>query len=143
MTLGAGDDSDASAGVGEPEPAWPDVPRPETLLPDAVVDERYRVIRRLAAGGMGEVYLAEHVQLGKPVALKVMLPELSCNPALTARFKREAIAASRIGQQNIVEVLDFGQTKEGQVYFVMEYLAGETLGRAMRGGPMGTRWPSR
>ena len=99
--------------------------------PGIAIDDRYRVIRKLAAGGMGEVYLAEHIQLGKRVALKVMLPELSNDPEFVARFKREAIAASRIGQQNIVDVLDFGQTQDGSVYFVMEYLDGETLTRVV------------
>jgi serine/threonine protein kinase len=101
------------------------------LSSGTVIDERYRLVRRLATGGMGEVYLAEHVQLGKAVALKVMLPDLSRDPMFAARFKREAIAASQIGQQNIVDVFDFGLTKDGNVYFVMEYLDGETLARVL------------
>ncbi len=108
----------------------PDLPR-GSLSPGTVIDDRYRVVRKLAAGGMGEVYLAEHIQLEKPIALKVMLPSLSRAPALVARFKREAIAASRIGQQNIICVFDFGQTQDGSVYFVMEYLDGETLTRVV------------
>ncbi len=97
------------------------------LTPGSVIDGRYEVIGKLAAGGMGEVYKAQHVELGKLMALKVMLPELSNDPEFVARFKREAIAASRIGQQNIVDISDFGRTQNGRFYFVMEYLDGMTL----------------
>lgn len=123
-----------SAAASAPPPRLPRTKQTPkaALLPGTAVDGRYRVLRRLAAGGMGEVYLAEHIQLGKPVALKVMLRELTCDPKFVARFKREAIAASRIGQQNIVDVFDFGQTADGSMYFVMEYLNGETLGAALR-----------
>ena len=97
------------------------------LTPGSVIDGRYEIIGKLAAGGMGEVYRAQHVELGKQMALKVMLPELSNDPEFVARFKREAIAASRIGQQNIVDISDFGRTQNGRFYFVMEYLDGLTL----------------
>ncbi len=97
------------------------------LPPGSIIDGRYEIVDKLAAGGMGEVYKALHVELGKPMALKVMLPELSADREFVARFKREAIAASRIGQQNIIDVSDFGQTPNGRFYFVMEFLDGLTL----------------
>ena len=97
------------------------------LAPGTIIDGRYEIVGKIAAGGMGEVYRAQHVELGKPMALKVMLPELSNDPEFVARFKREAIAASRIGQQNIVDISDFGRTPNGRFYFVMEYLDGLTL----------------
>ncbi|MCC6332860.1 MAG: protein kinase [Myxococcales bacterium] len=112
--------------------------QPDTaeLQTGRVIDKRYRVLGRLAAGGMGEVYRAEHVELGKPLALKVMLPELSEDPDFVGRFKREALAASRIGQHNIVDISDFGRTEDGRFYFVMEYLDGVTLSKAVkRDGP--------
>ncbi len=97
------------------------------LTPGSIIDGRYQIVGKLAAGGMGEVYRAQHVELGKAMALKVMLPELSNDPEFVTRFKREAIAASRIGQQNIVDISDFGRTANGRFYFVMEYLDGMTL----------------
>jgi serine/threonine-protein kinase len=85
---------------------------------------------------MGEVYLATHVELGRPVALKVMHWKLSNDPSFLARFKREAIATTRIGHQHIVDVLDFGQTNDGRTFFAMEHLDGKTLGQALLAGPM-------
>lgn len=106
----------------------PQVEEDGVMPPGSVIDARYRILRKLASGGMGEVYQAEHIQLGKAMALKVMRQEMSREPDFVARFKREAVAASRIGQMNIVDISDFGQTADGRFYFVMEYLDGETLG---------------
>lgn len=97
------------------------------LEPGTVVNGRYRIQAKLAAGGMGEVYRAEHTELGKAFAVKVMRPELTTDPEFVARFKREAVAASRIGQQNIIDISDFGQTSDGRFYFAMEFLEGMTL----------------
>jgi serine/threonine-protein kinase len=109
-----------------------------TVLPEgALIADRYRIIRKLAAGGMGEVYQAEHVELHKQFAVKVMLPALSSDPEFVNRFKREAISASRIGQQNIIDISDFGQTDDGRFYFVMEFLDGVTIASLLhREGPM-------
>ncbi len=98
-----------------------------TNLTGMVVDGRYEVISKLASGGMGDVYRARHVELGKLMVLKVMRPHLSDDPDIVARFKREAVSASRIGHQNIVDISDFGRTPDGRFYFVMEYLDGVTL----------------
>ncbi len=97
------------------------------MLPQQVIAGRYRIIDKLASGGMGEVYKAEHTELGKTFALKVMKQELSQDAEFVERFKREAVASSRIGQQNIIDISDFGRTEDGRFYFVMEYLDGKTL----------------
>jgi serine/threonine protein kinase len=93
-----------------------------------VVDGRYRIEKLVGEGGMGRVYLAEHVEIGRRVAMKILHPVYSHMPDLVERFRREARAASRIGHPHIVDVTDSGRTREGSVYFVMEYLEGVDLG---------------
>ena len=110
-------------------------PRVTELGPDVVIDNRYKIVSKLAEGGMGEVYKAVHVELGKQLALKVMLPDLSNDQEFVGRFKREAIASSRIGHPNIIDISDFGRTPDGRFYFVMEYVDGKTLVRYRREGP--------
>lgn len=122
--------------AGPPPPAAAPV-KPEPAPADQVIDGRYRVLERLAAGGMGEVLKVEHIELGKKLALKVMRPALSSDEEFVGRFKTEAVAVSRIGHPNIIDVTDFGRTPEGRFYFVMELLDGLTLASALhRGGPM-------
>jgi serine/threonine-protein kinase len=109
---------------------------PDPLL-GRVVDERYRLLARIGQGGMGTVYRAEHVLLRKRVAVKVLRRELSLDDDLVRRFQQEAIAASQIGQENIVDVTDFGRTPDGALYFVMEELEGQSLAALLRtAGPL-------
>jgi eukaryotic-like serine/threonine-protein kinase len=93
---------------------------------------RYKILERLGKGGMGTVYLAEHVAIGKKFALKVLSAEYSHRADLVQRFLQEARAASMIAQQNVVEISDFGDTPDGSVFFVMEYLSGEDLAGTLK-----------
>src|SRR5579863_4877383 len=86
----------------------------------STVAERYKVIRKLGEGGMGVVYLAEHVFIEKRVALKVLSDDFARKADLVARFMQEAKAASKIGHENIVDITDFGETASGSVFFAME-----------------------
>jgi serine/threonine-protein kinase len=101
-----------------------------------LVAERYRVIEPLGAGGMGTVYLAEHIHMRKPVALKVLHRELTHLSDIVARFEREAIAAARITHPNVAAATDFGRLPDGSCYLVLEYVHGQSLRRALlQGGP--------
>ncbi|RYZ08198.1 MAG: serine/threonine protein kinase [Myxococcales bacterium] len=92
-----------------------------------VIDGKYRVVKLLGQGGMGAVYLAEHMIIGKRVALKVLLGTVAGNETAVARFEREAQAAARIGNDHILEIFDFGSLADGSRYMVCEFLEGETL----------------
>jgi serine/threonine protein kinase len=94
----------------------------------SVVGGRYFVRRLCGEGGMGRVYEAEHTDIGKRVALKILHPAYSQTPDLVERLKREARAASKISHPNVVDVTDSGTTPDGAFFFVMEYLEGVELG---------------
>jgi eukaryotic-like serine/threonine-protein kinase len=87
----------------------------------------YRILSRVGVGGMGMVFLAEHPHIGKKVALKVIHRELAGNKEVVSRFLNEARAVNQIGNEHIVEIHDFGQTDNGEHFFIMEYLEGRTL----------------
>ena len=92
---------------------------------------QYRVIGMIGQGGMGAVYAGEHVLLGRPAAIKVLLPELSRNQDMVMRFFNEARAATAIRHPGIVEIYDFGWSADGAAFIVMEHLEGETLARRL------------
>jgi len=97
-----------------------------------VVSDRYRIIRKIGEGGMGAVYQAEHALIEKRIALKILFQDLTRRPDLVARFLQEAKSASRIGQENVIDISDFGQTADGLVYIAMEFLDGQDLGRLLK-----------
>jgi predicted Ser/Thr protein kinase len=99
-----------------------------------VLDDRFRLIRLLSEGGMGEVYLAEQVSLGRKVALKVLRPELSAKGDMSRRFRREALLLSQVEHPSVVRVIDFGEA-EGRPCLVMELVEGQTLQEALEPGP--------
>ncbi|HEU4631636.1 MAG TPA: protein kinase, partial [Gemmatimonadaceae bacterium] len=92
-----------------------------------VIAERYHVLRRLGEGGMGEVYLAEHVRMGRPCAVKVMRAGSVDDPDAVSRFNREAANASRVNHRNVAAIYDFGETADGLIYLAMEYVEGVPL----------------
>jgi serine/threonine-protein kinase len=87
----------------------------------------YRITGALSSGGMGAVFRAEHVLIGKPAAVKVLLPEYSSNRDIIARFFNEARATTAIRHPGIVEIFDFGHHASGRAFIVMELLEGESL----------------
>jgi serine/threonine protein kinase len=96
----------------------------------------YKVTKLLGEGGMGMVYLGEHPVIGRKVAIKVLHNALAKDQDIVARFFNEARAIHLIGHANIVEILDFGATPDGQPYFIMEFLTGEALSEHVARGPI-------
>jgi serine/threonine-protein kinase len=101
-----------------------------------VVAGRYRLEARLGEGGMGIVYRARHVLIERVVALKLIRPDLKGETHLRAWMLREARAANRVDHAHIVDIHDIGETEEGELYLVMEYLVGTALSTELARGPM-------
>lgn len=99
----------------------------------------YRTIRQLGAGGMGEVFLAQDDELGRPVAIKLLPPHLAANAENLARLRNEARSASSLNHPNIVTIYEIGRDDLGHAYMSMEYVDGHTLRDAMRHGAMPVR----
>ena len=93
---------------------------------------QYRLVERLGAGGMGEVYLAEHRMLKRPCAIKLIQPQRAGDPETMARFEREVQMTARLSHWNTVEIYDYGRTDDGTFFYVMEYLPGVTLESLLR-----------
>jgi len=98
--------------------------RASEFQPDEVVEGRYHILRKLADGGMGTVFLAEHVLIKRRVAIKVLHAELAADLGMVRRFMNEASAAGTLGHPHIVESTDMGVSKLGLPYIVFEYLEG-------------------
>jgi len=97
----------------------------------------YSLTRRLGAGGMGEVYLAEHRLLKRPCAIKLIRPEFATVAASLKRFEREVEAMTKLTHPVAVQVYDYGHDHTGSFYYAMEYLPGLTLEETVkRSGPM-------
>jgi serine/threonine-protein kinase len=98
---------------------------------------QYRLKRHLGTGGMADVYLAEHVLLKRPFAVKLLSPEHSKDEMMLQRFEREVKAMSRLEHWNAVAIYDYGHAADGSFYYVMEYLPGLTLQQMVTGyGPL-------
>lgn len=114
-----------SAGSGPWEP-----PTPEAL---AKLLPQYRIESLLGRGGMGAVYKGVQPSLDRPVAIKLLPAELATDADFIARFQREARTLAKLQHSGIVAVYDFGQTSEGHLYFVMEYVDGTDLQHILKG----------
>jgi len=102
-----------------------------------VIADRYHVTKKLGEGGMGAVYLAEHVKMGRKSAIKVMSASMSQDADAVSRFNREANNASRIQHPNICAIYDFGETPDGLMYLAMEFIEGHSLNEILKkSGPM-------
>ena len=114
-------------------PESPNPPEP------VVLGGRYEIHRRLARGGMAEVFLARDSALDRPVAVKVLFPEFATDPSFVERFRREAQSAANLTHPNIVGVYDWG-AESGTYYIVMEYVDGQSLAEILRAtGPLHPR----
>jgi eukaryotic-like serine/threonine-protein kinase len=104
----------------------------------ALLDDKYRIEKKIGQGGMGTVYRATHVHMDSSVSVKVLHPHLSSDATALQRFRREARAAAQIRHPNAVAVTDFGVTRDtGLAYLVMEFLEGVELRDRIKSSPLG------
>ncbi len=103
-----------------------------------VLADRYRIEKCLGQGGMGAVYLAEHVRMHKPFAVKLLHAEMGRLAEAVFRFQREAVAAGRVDHEHLVTATDFGELPDGSMYLVLEYVPGKNLATLMNEGPVPT-----
>ncbi len=118
--------------------ARPGAARPRDPLLGQTIAGRFRIEGVIGQGGMGKVYKAMHLSLGKEICLKVLKPALLDDPTLVGRFEREAQAASRLNHPNAIHVVDFGRVSDGgTLYIAMEYVQGKDLRTLLRDeGPL-------
>ncbi|HTN91656.1 MAG TPA: protein kinase, partial [Sorangium sp.] len=103
-----------------------------------VVANRYRIIRQLGRGGMGEVFAAENIRTGRQVAIKLLRADSKAKSSAVERFRREARAAGSINSDHVTEILDVEEDAEHGIVLVFELLEGESLiDRLKRTGPIG------
>lgn len=110
---------------GEPDP-----------LVGRLLSGRYRLLEPIGRGGMGTVYLGEHVHLRKRVAVKILLPAAARDPQMVGRFEREAIAGAHVSHPHVVVATDFGKEPDGFHFLVLEYVSGVTLADVLGDGPL-------
>src|ERR1051325_116557 len=106
------------------------------MIPDTI--SHYRIIKKLGAGGMGEVYLAEDTRLGRRVALKILSPEFTSDEERLRRFEQEARAASALNHPNIITIYEVGLDKDTH-FIATEFIEGETLRRRLSTSKMNLR----
>ena len=93
---------------------------------------QYRLKQPIGAGGMGEVYLAEHQMMKRPCAIKIIRPDKAGDPRTLARFEREVRSTAKLSHWNSIDIFDYGRTDDGTFYYVMEYLPGYNIGELVQ-----------
>ncbi|MCO4099574.1 serine/threonine-protein kinase [Gemmatimonas sp.] len=126
-----GDEYDEAVGFCSKD-GTPLVEKADGGLIGKMVGGRYLVIQQLGEGGMGQVFLAEHVRMKRKSAIKIMRAALVHEPEALQRFTREAENASKISHPNVASIFDFGETDEGLVYLAMEFIEGESLSALLK-----------
>jgi eukaryotic-like serine/threonine-protein kinase len=114
----------------------PQPSKPADPMLGRVIAGRYRLEARIGEGGMGVVYRARHVLIDRVVAVKLIRPDLRGETHLRAWMLREARAANRVDHAHIIDIHDIGETEEGELYLVMEYLVGTSLSSELARGAM-------
>ena len=102
------------------------------LQPGHVINGTYRVEQLLGSGGMADVFLVRHTRLPRAFALKLMIRQIAAQPGVPERFRQEAEILAKIRHRNIVDIVDWDNTENGQPFLVMEYIEGETLASFLR-----------
>ena len=108
-------------------------PKEDALL-GVTINGRYRVLQKLGAGGMSVVYLAEQINIERKVALKVLHREYARDEVFVRRFRQEAKLAASLNHRNVIQIYDFDQGEDGNLFIAMEYVVGHTLKELMRAG---------
>jgi serine/threonine protein kinase len=104
---------------------------PRILAYEKALNFKYRILKKIGVGGFAEVYLGEHTQLGRKVAIKFLRHGFAGEEEMIERFRRESKSAAKLSHPNIIDIYDVGEN-EGLYYFVMKYVEGETLGKKMQ-----------
>ncbi len=114
-----------------PDDNMPLMTVPDEDLVGTVLENKYEILEKIGAGGMGAVYKARHQLMHRQVAIKMVLAQLSANSMTLKRFTQEARATSQLNHPNILTVFDFGISPSNQPYLVMDFLEGVNFGRVL------------
>src|SRR5262245_46538929 len=117
--------------IGSPRAAWADLTSQARFIPGTMLASRYRIVSLIGRGGMGEVYRADDLKLGQPVALKFLPGSVARDPARLARFHQEVRVARQVPHPHVCRVYDIGDA-DGQAFLSMEYVDGEDLASLRR-----------
>jgi len=146
MSSSRSESAHISVELGEPEPEDLNADETKSALQKAreraeelcgqVISGRYRIVDLLAMGGMGAVYVGEHVHMHKRVAIKILHPESEDQPEFVARFEREALVGAHVTHPNIAHATDFGKLDDGSFFLILELVEGKNLADMIKEGPM-------